>query len=189
MAKAEYDQKLRSWQDRLAALSDCDAFRDVGLILAFEGHDAAGKGGSIRRVTQALDPRRYQIHPIAAPSDEERAQPYLWRYWRRLPRRGDTAIFDRTWYGRVLVERVEGYCSEAEWLRAYGEINDFDYKITDEDRRNREKWDQYVEAVGDMVDRTSTAHAPWTMVETEDKRHARLKVLETVCARLEAALG
>ena len=176
-------------------------------------------------MTRALDPRRFEVHPIAAPSDEEKAQPYLWRFWRRLPRRGTVAIFDRSWYGRVLVERVEGYASEAEWLRAYGEINDFEgqlqefgcvvvkfwlaisqdeqarrfearraiaykrYKITDEDWRNRDKWDQYVAAVGDMVDRTSTADAPWTLVEAEDKRHARLKVLETICQRIEAALA
>ena len=226
VAKADYDKRLAALQDRLAALTDSDAFRErIGLIVAVEGNDAAGKGGSIRRVTRALDPRRFEVHPIAAPSDEEKAQPYLWRFWRRLPRRGTVAIFDRSWYGRVLVERVEGYCSEAEWLRAYGEINDFEgqlqesgcvvvkfwlaisqdeqarrfearraiaykrYKITDEDWRNRDQWDQYVEAVGDMVDRTSTADAPWTLVEAEDKRHARLKVLETICIRLEAALA
>ena len=223
VTKAEYEEKLQAYQDRLAALTDSQAFRDgVGLVVAFEGNDAAGKGGSIRRVTQALDPRRFAVHSIAAPSDEEKAQPYLWRFWRRLPRKGDIAIFDRTWYGRVLVERVEGYCTEAEWLRAYSEINDFEaqlhdfglvlvkfwlaiskdeqarrfearcevpykrYKITDEDWRNRDKWGQYVEAVGDMVDRTSTEYAPWTLVEAEDKRHARLKVLQTICDRLEA---
>jgi AMP-polyphosphate phosphotransferase len=225
LAKPEYDRKLRVLQDRLAAMSDASAFREVGLILAFEGNDAAGKGGSIRRVTQALDPRRFQVHSIGAPSDEEKAQPYLWRFWRRLPRKGDVAIFDRTWYGRVLVERVEGYCTEAEWLRAYAEINDFEaqlhdfgfvlvkfwlaisqdeqarrfearekvpfkqHKITDEDWRNREKWDAYVQAVGDMVDRTGTADAPWTLVEAEDKRYARLKVLQTICERLEARLA
>ena len=225
VAKAEYEKKLRAYQDRLALLTDAQAFRDrVGLLAGFEGNDAAGKGGSIRRVTQALDPRRFDVHSIAAPSDDEKAQPYLWRFWRRLPRIGTVAIFDRTWYGRVLVERVEGYCTEAEWLRAYSEINDFEaqlhdfglvvvkfwlaiskdeqarrfearqgvpykrHKITDDDWRNRDKWEQYVQAVGDMVDRTSTAYAPWTLVEAEDKRHARLKVLETVCARLEAAL-
>jgi polyphosphate:AMP phosphotransferase len=226
VAKAEYDKKLRAYQDRLALLTDSQAFRDqVGLVVAFEGNDAAGKGGSIRRVTQALDPRRFAVHAIAAPTDEEKAKPYLWRFWRRLPRQGTAAIFDRTWYGRVLVERVEGYCSEAEWLRAYSEINDFEvqlhdfgfvvvkfwlaiskdeqarrfearrdvpykrYKITDDDWRNRDRWDEYVQAVGDMVDRTSTAYAPWTLVEAEDKRHARLKVLQTICARLEARLA
>ena len=222
--KARYEKRLRDLQDRLAVLSDAKAFMDIGLVLAFEGNDAAGKGGAIRRVTQALDPRRFDIHPIAAPSDEERAQPYLWRFWRRLPRRGTVAIFDRSWYGRVLVERVEGYCSEAEWLRAYNEINDFEtqlaearlvvvkfwlaisqdeqlrrfqaraeipfkqFKITDDDWRNRDKWDQYRQAVGDMVDRTSTRLTPWTLVAAEDKRHARLKVLETICERIESAL-
>jgi AMP-polyphosphate phosphotransferase len=222
--KARYEKRLRDLQDRLAVLSDAKAFMDIGLVLAFEGNDAAGKGGAIRRVTQALDPRRFDIHPIAAPSDEERAQPYLWRFWRRLPRRGTVAIFDRSWYGRVLVERVEGYCSEAEWLRAYNEINDFEtqlaearlvvvkfwlaisqdeqlrrfqaraeipfkqFKITDDDWRNRDKWDQYRQAVGDMVDRTSTRLTPWTLVAAEDKRHARLKVLETICERIETAL-
>ena len=225
VAKAEYDRKLRALQDRLAAMSDGAGFREIGLILAFEGNDAAGKGGSIRRVTQALDPRRFDVHSIAAPTDEEKAQPYLWRFWRRLPRQGNVAIFDRSWYGRVLVERVEGYCTEAEWLRAYGEINDFEaqlhdfgfvvvkfwlaiskdeqarrfearqgvpykrHKITDDDWRNRDKWEQYVQAVGDMVDRTSTAYAPWTLVEAEDKRQARLKVLQTICDRLEARLA
>jgi polyphosphate:AMP phosphotransferase len=224
VAKAKYEKRLGELQDRLAVLSDAPEFREIGLVLVFEGNDAAGKGGSIRRVTQALDPRRFDIHPVAAPSDEERAQPYLWRFWRRLPRKGTVGIFDRSWYGRVLVERVEGYCTEAEWLRAYNEINDFEaqladsglvvvkfwlaisqdeqlrrfqaraeipfkqFKITDEDWRNREKWGLYRQAVGDMVDRTSTARAPWTLVEAEDKRYARLKVLKTICERIEAAL-
>jgi AMP-polyphosphate phosphotransferase len=225
VTKPEYEKELRAYQDRLAMLTDSRAFRDqIGLVVAFEGTDAAGKGGSIRRVTQALDPRRFAVHPIAAPTEEEKAKPYLWRFWRRLPRKGTVAIFDRTWYGRVLVERVEGYCTEAEWLRAYSEINDFEdqlhdfgfvvikfwlaiskeeqarrfearrdvpykrYKITDEDWRNREKWDEYVQAVGDMVDRTSTDYAPWTLVEAEDKRYGRLKVLRTICKRLEARL-
>jgi AMP-polyphosphate phosphotransferase len=224
VAKAKYEKRLGALQDRLAALSDAKAFGEIGLVLAFEGNDAAGKGGAIRRVAQALDPRRFDIHPVAAPSDEERAQPYLWRFWRRLPRKGRVAIFDRTWYGRVLVERVEGYCDEGAWLRAYNEINDFEaqlagfglvlvkfwlaisqdeqlrrfqaraeipfkqYKITDEDWRNRDRWDQYRQAVGDMVDRTSTSAAPWTLVEAEDKRHARLKVLATICEQIEKGL-
>ena len=223
--KAAYKKRLPALQNRLAALSDAKEFRALGLVLVFEGYDAAGKGGCIRRVTRALDPRRLDIHPIAAPSDEERAQPWLWRFWRRLPRRGNVAIYDRSWYGRVLVERVEGYCTEAEWLRAYNEINDFElqlaearllvvkfwltisqdeqlhrfearadtpykqYKITEEDWRNREKWEQYRLAVSDMVDRTSTSFAPWTLVEAEDKRYARLKVLETVCERIEAVIA
>ncbi|MFO1118924.1 MAG: polyphosphate kinase, partial [Rhodospirillales bacterium] len=166
----------------------------------------------------------FRVNPIAAPTDEEKAQPYLWRFWRRLPAKGHVAVFDRSWYGRVLVERVEGFCSEADWMRAYGEINDFEaelhafgivvvkywlaisseeqlrrfnarektsfkrYKITDEDWRNRGKLDAYAQAVNDMVDRTSTVYAPWTLVEAEDKSFARVKVLRTLCERIEAIL-
>ena len=187
--------------------------------------DAAGKGGTIRRLTAALDTRQYRVIPVAAPSEEESAQPYLWRFWRQLPRQGKFIIFDRSWYGRVLVERVGGFCSEADWMRAYGEINDFEdqlieagavvvkfwlsigkdeqlarfkareaeahkrYKITPEDWRNRERWDDYEHAVCDMIDRTSTEAAPWTLVEANNKYYARIKVLETVCERIEAALG
>ena len=221
----EYRRQLDKWQDRLAELTDDKRFRDIAVVAAFEGSDAAGKGGTIRRVTAALDPRRFRVHPIAAPTDEEKAQPYLWRFWRRLPRKGHVAVFDRTWYGRVLVERIEGFASEGEWLRAYGEINQFEeqlaesgivlakfylttskeeqlrrfearaesplkrFKITDEDWRNRDKWDAYAHAVNDMVDRTSTPAAPWTLVEAEDKHGARVKVLKTLCRRIEAALG
>jgi polyphosphate kinase 2 (PPK2 family) len=171
-----------------------------------------------------MDPRRYRVNQFAAPTDEEKAQPYLWRFWRRLPRQGDAAIFDRSWYGRVLVERVENFCSEADWRRAYGEINDFEaemsdagaivikfwlaiskdeqearfkareetgykrYKITDEDWRNREKWDEYTKAVCDMVDHTSTTTAPWALIESNDKYHARVKVLKTICERLQESL-
>ena len=200
-----------------------DGFRQRALILAFEGQDAAGKGGAIRRVTAALDPRQYQVVPVAAPTEEERAEPYLWRFWRHIPRKGRLTLFDRTWYGRVLVERVEGLCGEADWLRAYAEINDFEhelhqdgvilvkfwlqiskeeqlrrfqgreqvafkrFKITAEDWRNREKWDLYHQAVCDLVDRTSTGTAPWTLVEAEDKYFARIKILRTICQRLEEA--
>lgn len=219
-----YRNQLRHWQQRLGELADRKAFRKIAVVCAFEGNDAAGKGGSIRRVTMALDPRRFRVHSIAAPSDEEKAQPYLWRFWRRLPAKGHVAVFDRSWYGRVLVERVEGFCSEADWMRAYGEINEFEsqlhahgivvvkywlatsreeqlrrfndrqktpfkrYKITDEDWRNREKWDAYAQAIGDMVDRTSSTTAPWTLVEAEDKKFARVKVLRTLCERIEAML-
>lgn len=222
--KHDYRKRLRRAQYRLLEQTQRKAFRDRALIMAFEGHDAAGKGGAIRRVAMALDPRQYRIHPIAAPTAEEKARPYLWRFWRDLPRRGRITIFDRSWYGRVLVERVEGFASPAEWGRAYGEINDFEeeladdgailakfwlaiskdeqlrrfeeradteykqYKITDEDWRNREKWDLYHDAIGAMIDRTSTSAAPWTLVEAQDKRWARVKVLETLLARLEAEL-
>lgn len=216
---------LEELQGRLALLSRDKAFKDRALVLVFEGHDAAGKGGAIRRVTAALDARMYRIVPIGAPTDEELAQPYLWRFWRQLPRRGKVVIFDRSWYGRVLVERVEGFCSEADWMRAYAEINDFEdelidaggvvlkfwlsiseeeqldrfkereaqphkrFKITEEDWRNREKWDVYERAVCDMIDRTSTERSPWTLVEANNKYFARIKVLRTICERLEAALG
>jgi AMP-polyphosphate phosphotransferase len=192
-------------------------------VVAFEGSDAAGKGGAIRRVTGALDARLYEVVPIAAPSEEERAQPYLWRFWRHLPKQGQLAIFDRSWYGRVLVERVESFCTPSDWLRAYGEINDFEeqlvrhgtvllkfwlevgpdeqlrrfeerqrvsyknFKITAEDWRNREKWPAYAEAVAEMIDRTSTEIAPWTLVGADDKNAARLTVLRTLCERLEEA--
>jgi polyphosphate kinase 2 (PPK2 family) len=199
--------------------------RKHALVAVFEGNDAAGKGGAIRRVTAALDPRLYRIVQVAAPTDEESAQPYLWRFWRHIPARGKFTMFDRSWYGRVLVERVEGYCSPADWLRAYGEINDFEeqlsdagvvlvkfwlaidletqlqrfqereqtpfkrFKITEDDWRNREKWPLYRDAVGDMVDRTSTEIAPWTLIEANDKRFARVKVLRTLNEALEAAFA
>jgi polyphosphate:AMP phosphotransferase len=225
LAKKDYERELAACQARLSELMRDPRFVDKrSLVLVFEGSDAAGKGGSIRRIGASMDARQYQIVPVAAPTEEERAQPYLWRFWRNLPRIGRVAIFDRSWYGRVLVERVEGFCSEPDWLRAYAEINDFEhqmvdagavvikfwlqvsadeqlrrfkerqdtefkrFKITDEDWRNREKWDDYVSAVCDMVDRTSTGLAPWTLVEANDKNFARVKILRTVCDRLEAAL-
>lgn len=223
--KKTYERELAKYQGRLSELARDPRFKEKhSLVLVFEGSDAAGKGGSIRRAVSALDARQYQIVPIAAPTEEERAQPYLWRFWRHLPRTGRTTVFDRSWYGRVLVERVEGFCSEADWLRAYAEINDFEhqmvaagavvvkfwlqisadeqlkrfkeredtefkrFKITEEDWRNREKWDAYVSAVCDLVDRTSTGLAPWTLVEANDKNFARVKVLKTICERLEAAI-
>ncbi|MFO1153141.1 MAG: polyphosphate:AMP phosphotransferase [Rhodospirillales bacterium] len=224
LAEDDYKKQLKHYQRRLAKLTDGKAFRKHALVCAFEGNDAAGKGGSIRRVTGAIDPRRFRVHPVAAPTDEEKARPYLWRFWRRIPGKGHVAIFDRTWYGRVLVERVEGFCGGADWMRAYAEINDFEeqlvkegivlvkfwlaiskgeqmrrfkarentaykrYKITDEDWRNREKWDAYRVAVGDMIDRTSSEYAPWTLVASEDKPYGRITILKTICDRLEAAL-
>ena len=196
----------------------------VSTILVFEGWDAAGKGGAIRRITRALDARNYQVFSIGAPTDEERAHHYLWRFWRHIPRAGRFTIYDRSWYGRVLVERVEGFATETEWRRAYGEINDFErqlvdfgivlvkfwvhisrdeqerrfraraetpykkWKLTDEDWRNRERWDDYEAAVDDMIERTSTAVAPWHLVPGDDKRFARVEVLRTVCDQLEERL-
>jgi polyphosphate kinase 2 (PPK2 family) len=129
LKKADYERELEKLQGRLNLLTRHRAFREHNVVLVFEGVDAAGKGGAIRRITQAIDARLCHINPVAAPSEEERAQPYLWRFWRNLPRRGRFAIFDRSWYGRVLVERVEGFCTEADWTRAYGEINDFEEQI------------------------------------------------------------
>ena len=222
MTEEQYGEALEKWQGKLAKLSRDAKFQKTGVVAVFEGNDAAGKGGAIRRVTQALDARRYHGHPIAAPSEEERAQPYLWRFWRRVPRLGRFAFFDRSWYGRVLVERVEGFCTDADWMRAYGEINDFErelveqglvvpkfwlaiskdeqlkrfrarektsfkrFKITEDDWRNRKKWDAYESAVCDMVDRTSTEYAPWTLVEANNKYYARIKVLRTMCKAIEA---
>jgi polyphosphate:AMP phosphotransferase len=219
-----YDRALARWQGRLSELMRDVRFQGRSLVCGFEGADAAGKGGAIRRIAAALDARQYQVTPVAAPTDEERAQPHLWRFWRHVPRRGHVAIFDRTWYGRVLVERVEGFCSENGWLRAYTEINDFEhemaeagvivvkfwlqisqeeqlkrfkerekvdfkrFKITDEDWRNREKWGKYQQAICDMVERTSTGNAPWTLVEANDKNYARVKILRTLCQRIEAEL-
>jgi polyphosphate kinase 2 (PPK2 family) len=222
--KADYEQKLEAWQGRLNVLTRDPRFQKISVVAVFEGNDAAGKGGSIRRLTGALDARMYKVIPTAAPSDEEKAQPYLWRFWRHIPRRGRLTIFDRSWYGRVLVERVEGFCSEYDWLRAYNEINEFEaqladydivvvkfwlsiskeeqlkrfeerektgfkrYKITDEDWRNRDRWNDYEQAVCDMVDRTSSELAPWTLVAANDKYHARIHVLKTLCERIEAGL-
>jgi len=191
-------------------------------VIVYEGVDAAGKGGNIRRVTGALDARMYRIVPVAAPTQDERRFPYLWRFWTHLPGPGQMTIFDRSWYGRVLVERVEGFCAPQDWGRAYSEINEFEeqlvranvalvklwlhidqdeqlkrfeeraqtafkqFKITDEDWRNRKKWPLYEQAVNDMVERTSTEVAPWTLVEANDKRFARLKTLDTIATALEA---
>jgi len=224
LKEKDYEEQLAKWQGKLSELVRDPRFKGRSLVCAFEGADAAGKGGAIRRITAAMDARDYQIIPVAAPTEEERAQPYLWRFWRHIPRNGRVAIFDRTWYGRVLVERVEGFCAEADWLRAYTEINDFEhdladagvivckfwlqisqeeqlkrfkerekiefkrFKITEEDWRNREKWDPYQQAICDMVDRTSTGTAPWTLVEANDKGYARVKILRTICQRLEAEL-
>ena len=225
LTKAQYNEHLPVHQSELRVLHRQARERDISTIMVFEGPDAAGKGGAIRRVNTALEARNYQVHGFAAPTDEERAQHYLWRFWRHLSRAGRITIFDRSWYGRVLVERVEGFASEDEWRRAYSEINDFEsqltahrivllkfwihiskdeqlrrfkerekiahksWKLTDEDWRNREKWDDYEQAVHDMVQHTSTHAAPWTLVEGNDKRFARIKVVETACQRLRAALG
>ncbi len=224
LPEKKYELQLAKWQGRLSELARHKAFSRRSVVLAFEGMDAAGKGGAIRRLTAALDPRQFQVVPIAAPAEDERAQPYLWRFWRQLPRRGHVTIFDRSWYGRVLVERIEGFCAEADWTRAYAEINDFEhelvgagmivlkfwlqideeeqlrrfkgrekilhkrFKITAEDWRNREKWKDYQRAAVDMIDRTSTGHAPWIVVPANDKNFARVKIVRSVVKQLEKAL-
>ncbi|MGH8556260.1 MAG: polyphosphate:AMP phosphotransferase [Methylococcales bacterium] len=222
LERSEYKRKLKRLQIRLGSLCRAESFSRSAVVALFEGNDAAGKGGTIQRLTEALDADLYRVHQISAPSEDERAKPYLWRFWRAVPRLGQIAFFDRSWYGRVLVERIEGYCSESDWMRAYGEINDFEteldrhgaivvkfwlaisseeqlkrfkereqtgykrHKITDEDWRNREKWDQYEQAACELIDRTSTEHAPWTLVEANDKYYARIKVLKTLCERIES---
>jgi polyphosphate kinase 2 (PPK2 family) len=194
------------------------------VIIVYEGWDAAGKGGNIKRVVEKLDPRSYTVHSIGAPKDDDANHHYLWRFWRRLPTQGEIAIFDRSWYGRVLVERVEGFCTETEWKRAFRELNDLErqlvnfgtiivkfwihispeeqlrrfeeraetdikqWKLTDEDWRNRAKWDQYLEAVDEMLIKTSTLRAPWTIVEGNSKHYARLRTLKTLVKVLSQAL-
>ena len=223
--KIDYRKQLQKCQARLNQLHRKALKKKISTILLFEGPDAAGKGGAIRRITAALDARHYQVIPIAAPTDEERAHHYLWRFWRHLSRAGRINIFDRSWYGRVLVERVEGFAAENEWKRAFAEINEFEeqltehgilllkywvhiskdeqlerfkareqtphkrWKLTEEDWRNRERWEDYERAVNDIVEHTSTHSAPWVLVEGNDKRFSRIKVISTFCDRLEAMLN
>ncbi|MEO8850074.1 MAG: polyphosphate:AMP phosphotransferase [Casimicrobiaceae bacterium] len=225
LSEQAYDAELREWQHRLAKHARRKRFGKRSLILAFEGADAAGKGGAIRRVTGALDARQYINVPISAPDEEERRYPWLWRFWRHVPATGGITIFDRTWYGRVLVERVEGLCDVDDWHRAYAEIDRFErqlsdagviickfwlqvtkaeqlarfharahtpykrFKITADDWRNRRRWDAYQQAVTDMVQHTSTPDVPWTLVASDDKRHARIEVLKSIVARLDETLG
>ncbi len=222
LSKEKYRTKIVKVQGDLAKLTRSAKMQEHSVIVVFEGMDAAGKGGAIRRVTGALDARQYDVVPVAAPTDEERAQPYLWRFWKNIPRLGRLTIFDRSWYGRVLVERVEGFATQASWTRGYAEINDFEeqlteagaivvkfwlavtkdeqlrrfkereqtkfkqYKITPDDWRNRKKWDDYIAAGGDLIDRTSTPTAPWHVIEANDKHLARVQVVEAICTRIES---
>lgn len=219
-----YKPSLKQLQSRLGELHNRLYRKKVPVIIAYEGWDAAGKGGNIKRLTEALDPRGYEVHPIASPEPHEKARHYLWRFWNRMPKTGHIAIFDRTWYGRVMVERLEGFCSENDWMRAYNEMNEFEkelhdwgaviikfwvqidketqlqrfterqntpekqWKITEEDWRNREKWDQYEEAVNEMIQKTSTEYAPWHILESVDKKYARIKALQIVVEELEKVL-
>lgn len=223
--EAEYDARLAAAQRRLSDLSIEASERGVPSVFVFEGSDAAGKGGAIRRMTRAMPASVYRVFPISAPTEEERAHPWLWRFWTRLEPAGHMSIFDRSWYGRVLVERVEGFADVAAWRRAYGEIREFEeqllrsgaalakfwlhidakeqlrrfeareqtpykkYKIGAEDYRNRARWDDYVVAADEMLARTHAADAPWVLVPANDKRHARVQVIEAVCARLEESLS
>lgn len=223
-SKDQYKEKLKILQNRIQELHGELYRRRIPLICGFEGWDAGGKGGAIKRLTQKMDPRGYQVNPTAAPNDIESAHHYLWRFWNQVPKKGHVAVFDRTWYGRVMVERVEGFCSEGEWRRAYKEINDMEaewsrfgaivlkfwmqidqdeqkrrfdertntpekqWKITDEDWRNREKWDLYENAVNDMLLHTSTTYAPWIIVEGNCKYYARIRVLQEVVTAIEKRL-
>lgn len=219
--KEEYKEKLKKLQDKLELLHGELYRRRIPVVLGFEGWDAGGKGGAIKRLTEKMDPRGYVVNPTASPNDIEKAHHYLWRFWRAMPKDGHIAIFDRTWYGRVMVERIEGFCTKREWQRAYKEMNDMEkdlaeagaivikfwmqidkdeqerrfkarqedkekqWKITEEDWRNREKWEQYEEAVNEMLLRTSTEYAPWVVVEGNNKYYARIKVLEAVVGAIE----
>lgn len=222
--KEEYQKKLKELQKKAELLHGELYRKRIPVVLGFEGWDAGGKGGAIKRLTEKLDPRGFVVNPTASPNDIEKAHHYLWRFWRAMPKDGHIAIFDRTWYGRVMVERIEGFCTKQEWQRAYKEINDMErdladsgvivlkfwmqidkdeqerrfkarqenpekqWKITDEDWRNREKWDQYEDAVNEMLLRTSTEYAPWIVVEGNNKYYARIKVLETVLEAIERRL-
>lgn len=220
----EYAAKLEKYQTRLFELQNRCYQKKIPVIIAYEGWDAGGKGGNIKRVANALDPRGYEVKPIAAPEPSELARHYLWRFWTRLEKDGHFTIFDRTWYGRVMVEPIEKLTPQERVDMAYQEINEFEHqltewgavvikfwinidkdeqyrrfkereetpskqwKITEEDWRNREKWDEYEKAVDRMVELTSTNFAPWTIIEGNDKKYARIKALKTICKRLEDRL-
>ncbi len=221
LEKKQYEEELKKLQKRIKMLHGDIYRKRIPVVLCFEGWDAGGKGGAIKRLTKKMDPRGFVVNPTASPNDIEKAHHYLWRFWRAMPKDGHIAIFDRTWYGRVMVERIEGFCTKQEWQRAYKEINDMEkdlsdkgaivlkfwmqidkeeqerrftarqedpkkqWKITEEDWRNREKWDQYEEAVNEMLIRTSTEYAPWIVVEGNDKYYARIKILKSVVQAIE----
>ncbi len=221
-SKEEYEDLLEEYQFKLLKLQHKMVEKGIAVCIAYEGVDAAGKGGNIKRVTEAIDPRGYEVHAIGAPSSGEKTHHWLRRFWLRLPPRGRISIFDRTWYGRVLVERVEKFCPKDDWKRAYREINDFEraltddgmvlvkfwvhiskkeqldrfkkrekdpwktWKLTEEDWRNRERWDAYIEALEEMFEKTDAEYAPWTIIEGNWKWWARIKALKTIVNRLEA---
>jgi PPK2 family polyphosphate:nucleotide phosphotransferase len=218
----EYKEKVKDYQFELLTLQRALIETKHSVIVVIEGPDAAGKGGAIKRLVEKLDPRTYRVYSIVKPTQEETRHHYLWRFWNKLPSYGEIAIFDRSWYGRVLVERVEGFATGAEWKRAYREINEFErllvddgtlivklylhiskeeqlerfkrreadpmkhWKITEEDWRNRRRWDEHNEAAQDMFEQTSTPFAPWTVVEANFKWYARLKVLKAAIRAMES---
>lgn len=219
--KKEYSDELKLYQNKLEKLHNILYLKKIPVIIVFEGWDAAGKGGAIKRLTAALDPRGYQVFSTPAPTETEKAHHYLWRFWNNIPKTGHIAIFDRSWYGRVMVEPIEGFCSQMEYDRAFLEINNMEkhlsgsgiiilkffihiskeeqlkrfkdrendplkaWKITDEDFRNREKWDDYLFAIEKMLDKTSTKYAPWTVISGNSKKYARIEILKTITKRLE----
>lgn len=222
--KETYNQKLEGLQYEMLNAQQFLHNNKIGLILVFEGMDAAGKGGAIKRVTEKIDPRGYIVHPISAPQPHELRYNYMHRFWRKLPQHGQIGIFDRSWYGRVLVERVEGFATKKEWSRAFDEINQFEkmltdgnyiivkywlhvskeeqlqrfldrendpykaWKLTDEDWRNRDKWEKYEEATEEMFEKTDTKNAPWVLVPGNNKRYARIHVLEEALRLIEENL-
>lgn len=219
-----YKKKLKLLQYEMLNVQQLLFNKKIGLILAFEGMDAAGKGGAIKRLIEHIDPRGYVVHPISAPQPHELRYNYMQRFWRKLPQHGQIAIFDRSWYGRVLVERIEGFAKKNEWTRAYDEINNFEksltdgdyiiikfwihvsneeqlkrfkdreknpykaWKLTDEDWRNREKWPEYVDAANEMFEKTDKKNAPWILVAGNDKKFARVQVLQETLSHIERAL-
>lgn len=224
ISKDDYKEKLEKYQNKMQELEYEMYSKRIPVVIAYEGWDAAGKGGNIKRLTEKMDPRGYEVVPIASPTTEELSHHYLWRFWQKMPKDGHMAIFDRSWYGRVMVERLEGFCTSEEWQRAYTEINEMEkhianhgavilkfwlhisqeeqlsrfklrqenplkqWKITDEDWRNREKWNEYEVAVNEMLFRTNTEYAPWIIVESNSKLYSRIKVLETVTSMIEKKL-
>jgi polyphosphate kinase 2 (PPK2 family) len=225
LTEKTYWKRIADLQLRMRGLHRRMYKEQVPVLAVLEGWDAAGKGGAIKRITETLEPRGYTVSSFSAPRGEEKTHHYLWRFWRALPRAGHLGIFDRSYYGRVLVERVEGFCSEAEWRRAYREINEFEahqtsfgmvickfwlqiskeeqlrrfrdrerdpfrsYKLTPEDWRNRARWNEYNAAATEMIERTSSPHAPWTVVEADDKLHARVKIVETLSEAIAQAVS
>ncbi len=220
----EYEAKLKKYKDKIETLQNILYQKKIPVVIVYEGWDAAGKGGSIKRIASALDPRGYNVTTIAAPNECETGHHYLWRFWKKVPKTGHISIYDRSWYGRVLVERVEEYCKKEEWMRAYNEINEFEatlnkwgaviikfwlhidkeeqlkrfneredtfskkYKITGEDWRNRDKWDEYESSVDEMINYTSTDFAPWNIIEAKSKNFARIKTMEIFIDKLERIL-